>query len=191
VVLAGLTGTGKSALLAALSGAGEQVLDLQRLAAHAGSAFGGLGRPPQPSHRVFQAAVTDVLAAADPSRPLWVEDCPAYLGSVGVPLGLQHLIASAPIVTLHRSRRERIEAISTEYGPAGNDTWLAALRAVSPRLGPGRAARASAQLVSGNLEGCVDTLLDYYDHAYRRAHKSLPVRTCLLELHSPRRPDGT
>src|SRR6266508_5749954 len=88
VVLGGLTGSGKSAALAALANLGEQVLDLQALAAHRGSAFGGLGRPAQPTHRQFQTAVCARLDRADPDRVLYIEGCPPYLGSVGLPAEL-------------------------------------------------------------------------------------------------------
>src|SRR3954470_5151477 len=52
-VLTGLSGAGKTELLAALAAAGEPVLDLEAMARHRGSAFGGIGRAPQPSHAEF------------------------------------------------------------------------------------------------------------------------------------------
>jgi len=170
VVVAGLTGTGKSVLLNRLREAGAQVLDLQALAAHAGSAFGGLGRGCQPTHRDFQANVLAELAATDPRRAVWVEDCPAYMGSVGLPPAMELLIRTSPIVLLERPRQERIDALVEEYGPAGRDAWASALAAMSGRLGRDNAARAGALLDADDLHGCTDVLLDYYDAAYRRAH---------------------
>lgn len=50
VVLGGCTGSGKTEVLHALRRKGEQVLDLEGLANHRGSAFGAVGQPPQPSN---------------------------------------------------------------------------------------------------------------------------------------------
>ena len=47
-IVAGATGAGKTEVLTQLAEMGEQVLDLEHLANHRGSAFGGLGLPPQP-----------------------------------------------------------------------------------------------------------------------------------------------
>jgi tRNA 2-selenouridine synthase len=50
-VICGLTGSGKSRLLAALSTAGAQTLDLEGLAKHRGSSLGDLPNDPQPSQK--------------------------------------------------------------------------------------------------------------------------------------------
>jgi tRNA 2-selenouridine synthase len=166
VVLTGLSGTGKSAALAELAAAGEQVLDLQALACHRGSAFGAFGMPEQPTHKAFQATVRDVLAARDPARVLWVEHCPRYLGSVGLPEELLEAIAAAPTFRLSRPRPERIAAIVAEYGGAGLDQWRAALRRISSRLGPARTTAVQAALDAADLLAAVDVLLTYYDPNY-------------------------
>jgi tRNA 2-selenouridine synthase len=175
IVLTGLSGSGKSAVLADLAAAGEQVLDLQALARHRGSAFGGFGLPPQPSHQQFQSSVREVLATRDPGRPLWLERCPPYLGSVGLPDELQAAMAAAPAVIVHRPRRDRITRIVAEYGGEPIESWYAALARVTPRLGAGRTARVRAALDAGDLRRAAGTLLTYYDEGYRLAAR--PART--------------
>ncbi|MFT7588718.1 MAG: tRNA 2-selenouridine synthase, partial [Limisphaerales bacterium] len=49
VVLQGSTGSGKTDILLKMAALGEQVIDLEGLANHRGSAFGALGMDPQPS----------------------------------------------------------------------------------------------------------------------------------------------
>ena len=49
IVLGGKTGSAKTAILQALQQQGEQIIDLEKLANHKGSAFGQLGEDPQPS----------------------------------------------------------------------------------------------------------------------------------------------
>ncbi len=169
VVLTGLSGTGKSAALAALAVAGHQVLDLQKLACHRGSAFGGFGMPPQPTHKEFQATVRDLLDARDRTRALFVERCPLYLGSVGIPEELLELMASDPTWTLTRPRSERIRAIVREYGGSGMAQWRDALARILPRLSQPRATVVEAALDAGDLTAAVDVLLTYYDFHYVRA----------------------
>ena len=54
IILGGQTGSGKTEMLSLLKSAGEQVIDLEHLASHKGSAFGLLGMPEQPSQEQFE-----------------------------------------------------------------------------------------------------------------------------------------
>jgi tRNA 2-selenouridine synthase SelU len=63
-IVGGRTGVGKTRALLALRAAGEQVIDLEGLAAHSGSAFGWVGRPPeQPTSEHFSNLVACEWAA--------------------------------------------------------------------------------------------------------------------------------
>lgn len=53
-VLGGYTGAGKTEMLKALYHQGAQIIDLEGLANHKGSAFGGIGEAEQPSTEQFQ-----------------------------------------------------------------------------------------------------------------------------------------
>jgi tRNA 2-selenouridine synthase len=53
IILAGMTGTGKTEILKALAAKGEQILDLEQLANHRGSSYGSLGQLPQPTNEQF------------------------------------------------------------------------------------------------------------------------------------------
>ena len=53
IVLGGMTGSSKTHILRYLKNYGQQVIDLEGLANHKGSAFGSLGQPPQPSTEQF------------------------------------------------------------------------------------------------------------------------------------------
>lgn len=56
-MLCGATGSGKTRILQALAAQGAQVLDLETLAAHKGSALGSWPHTPQPSQKAFETAV--------------------------------------------------------------------------------------------------------------------------------------
>jgi tRNA 2-selenouridine synthase len=53
IILGGNTGSGKTEILKALSDAAEQVLDLEAIARHKGSVYGGLGFTDQPTEEKF------------------------------------------------------------------------------------------------------------------------------------------
>ena len=64
-VIGGFTGSGKSEILRALARKGEQVIDLEGLASHKGSVFGGLMMPPQPTTEQFQNDLFEELMKLD------------------------------------------------------------------------------------------------------------------------------
>ena len=53
IVLGGMTGSGKTHIIRFFRQKGEQVIDLEGIAHHKGSAFGSLGQPPQPTTEQF------------------------------------------------------------------------------------------------------------------------------------------
>src|SRR5689334_11221645 len=68
VVLCGATGSAKTRVLQALAARGEQVLDLEALAAHKGSLLGALPDTPQPSQTAFETSLVNVIEGMDLSR---------------------------------------------------------------------------------------------------------------------------
>jgi tRNA 2-selenouridine synthase len=183
VVVGGLAGAGKTELLRALEGAGEQVLDLEGLACHRGSAFGAIGLAPQPTHSEFARRVEERLAAADPSRPLWVEDEGPFIGSVGVPEHLQRAMAAAPVVELRRLLADRVERLAAIYGGAEPAELLAALARMRGRLGAAAGDRAAALVRSGDVRAAVALVLPYYDATY--AHRMCAAGRTTIAVAEP------
>ncbi len=60
-VMGGRTGTGKTDLLLAMAARGAAVVDLEGLANHRGSSFGGLGLPDQPSTEHYENQLAEAL----------------------------------------------------------------------------------------------------------------------------------
>jgi tRNA 2-selenouridine synthase len=184
IVLTGATGSGKTELLAALAARGEQSLDLERLAGHRGSAFGGLDRKAQPSHAAFQGEVRAALARARADRPLWVEDKGDYVGSVGLPPELIIALGRSPAVEVREdSAAARVRRILDGYGGADDSQWLRSVDLIAPRLGPERTARVRAALAAGDRGTAVAVLLNYYDAGYR--HRAATLRRPVLGTVGP------
>lgn len=84
-VICGTTGSGKSRLLAALAGAGAQVLDLEGLACHRGSVLGLAPGDEQPGQKAFETRLWHALRGLDPARPVFVESESRQVGRLRVP----------------------------------------------------------------------------------------------------------
>ena len=82
-IICGLTGSGKSRLIAALAGAGSQALDLEGMAQHRGSLLGDLPGQPQPTQKSFDSALIFALGQFDSSRPVYVESESKRIGHPG------------------------------------------------------------------------------------------------------------
>ena len=53
-ILGGYTGSGKTEVLKEMRAKGKNMIDLEAIANHKGSAFGALGEEPQPSQEMFE-----------------------------------------------------------------------------------------------------------------------------------------
>lgn len=182
-VLTGLAGVGKTDALTALAARGHPVVDLEGLARHRGSAFGGIGLPPQPSQREFDDQVTRVLASCDPQRWVWMEDEGPFLGAIRLPLHIVDGIKAAPTVHVARGRSERLSRLARTYGGLDPQALVQATRRIAPRLGRQRAREAIRQFQLGNPERAIDVLLPYFDDAYEYRRASFH-RTQVMDIRA-------
>jgi tRNA 2-selenouridine synthase len=171
-VICGLTGTGKSRLLAALRDAGAQVLDLEALAAHRGSVLGHRPDEPQPTQKMFESLVWKALTAFDPSRPVYVEAESRKIGALRVPDALIAAMWAGECIALEAPVPVRLQLLKQEYAHFMQNP--AALHDALEYLVPlhGRAAIAAWNdlAAAGRWDKLVAELLArHYDPAYRRA----------------------
>lgn len=190
-VLGGYTGTGKTELMGRLRALGEQVLDLEALALHKGSAFGGIGAGPQPTTEQYENLIWAALRSCDPNKPIWVEDESRSVGHVLIPDALYAQMHNAPLYFIQRSKEQRVERLVQEYGSLPKEELAAAIARIQKRLGPQHAKAAQEALAVGRLHRVAETALAYYDKSYARAlaqpgrnvvHAMDADRTTLQEL---------
>lgn len=166
VVIGGYTGSGKSDILRALSNIGEQVIDLEKLASHKGSAFGGLMMPPQPSTEQFQNDLFEEMLKLDPTKRIWIEDESLAVGKIFLPRDLWRQLSTGPVVELAVRKEIRIERLVREYGGAKQAEFLDAMTRIQKKLGGQNYKEAKEKYVNGDLRTAIDLLLTYYDKAY-------------------------
>jgi tRNA 2-selenouridine synthase len=185
VVLQGPTGSGKTEILKEMQELGVQVVDLEGIAHHKGSAFGGLGQGEQPTTQQFQNDVYDAFLKLDLSAPIWVESESATIGRVYLPETLWQLMNSAKIVSIEIPRAERIENIIRQYGDFPADVLCERVEQLAQRLGGAAVKEAVAYIKNGDLAEAVDLLLTYYDKSYSHSFTHHKERTPIkLKLES-------
>jgi tRNA 2-selenouridine synthase len=136
-VLCGPTGSAKTRVLGALAAAGEQVLDLEDLAAHRGSVLGALPGIEQPSQKAFETRIAHAIGALDLSRPVWVEAESRRIGRLNLPEPLLLRLRASPVVEIAASREARLAYLLRDYAwfaddPEGLATQLGALHGLLP-----------------------------------------------------------
>ncbi|ERM84908.1 hypothetical protein P872_22875 [Rhodonellum psychrophilum GCM71 = DSM 17998] len=166
IVLGGKTGTGKTVLLKALEDKGEQVVDLEGLAHHRGSSFGGIGQEKQPSVEQFENLLAERLIQLDQIHPIWIENESRNIGKVTLPDGIFQQILTAPIIKISKTEAERITHIEEEYASLPKEELKSAILRLSNKLGGLRTTEALEDLEMGRHRSWIENMLVYYDKTY-------------------------
>jgi len=174
VLLDGRTGSGKTEILGRLAARGVQTLDLEGLAEHRGSLFGGVAGRPQPSQKMFESRLLAALDALDLSRPIVAEAESSKVGDRMIPPAVWKAMLGAPRIALRVPSAARARYLARHYADVVADR--AAFDATLARLPvyPGRKAlegwRALAD--AGDLEALAADLIEtHYDPAYDRSSR--------------------
>jgi tRNA 2-selenouridine synthase len=166
VVIGGMTGSGKSDVLRMLKSKGEQVIDLEKLASHKGSIFGGLMMPPQPTTEQFQNDLFEEILKLDLDRRIWIEDESIAVGKIFLPEDLWRRMSASPIVEMNVAKDIRVARLVDEYGAADKEKFLACMKAITKKLGGQHFNDAKEKLSQNLMAETIEILLNYYDKAY-------------------------
>jgi len=171
IIVGGETGSGKTEILRNISEQGEQVIDLESLANHKGSAFGSLGEKPQPTQEQFENNLSHQLSKTDFKKRIWLEDESRSIGTCQLPNQIWEKMKQAPIIRVNIPKQERIERLMNDYGKFSKEELANCILKIEKRLGPQHAKQALEELEKGNLREVTDILLSYYDKAYNYNHE--------------------
>jgi tRNA 2-selenouridine synthase len=183
VVICGLTGSGKSRLLAALADIGAQTLNLEGIARHRGSLLGDFPGDAQPSQKWFESQLFDAFSKLDPARPVYVESESRRIGALQMPEPLVARMREGRRVTVVTPLAERVALLKQEYAHyfAAPEELTERLEALTELRGKATIARWKAMASACDWDALVAELLEqHYDPTYARA----------LERNFPREEDA-
>jgi len=171
-LVCGLTGSGKSRLLAALAAEGAQVLDLERIAHHRGSLLGDLPDAPQPTQKGFESELLAALSSFDPKRVVYAESESRKIGTVQIPDELLAAMRASPCVRVETPRPLRVALLKDEYEHllTATEVLSSRLARLSPLHAKKTIERWNAMAAHGDHEVLIDELLTlHYDPMYTRS----------------------
>lgn len=166
LVLGGYTGSAKTHILHLMRSKGAQVLDLEGLAKHKGSAFGNLYEDEQPEIEQFINSLGEHFRRFDFSRPIWVEDESRTIGSVWLPEDFYRRLRSSPVMAIERSRDERATFLAKDYGEIDREKLKIGFSKIERRLGGQNVQAAQTAVDAGDLVTAAKIGLAYYDKTY-------------------------
>ncbi|HHX73324.1 MAG TPA: tRNA 2-selenouridine(34) synthase MnmH [Firmicutes bacterium] len=174
-VLNGLTGVGKTQMLALLAGRGIPVLDLESMANHRGSAFGSVGLGAPRSQKDFDALLAVALMERKDAHCLVVEGEGKRIGPVHLPEYLFAAMEKGPHILLVADLNVRVERIVSEYRGHGDTAaeLATAIYGLQKKLGKAK-CDALADKIQRRLyaEVVLELCRGYYDLYYRDSRRA-------------------
>ena len=174
ILLDGNTGTAKTALLQRLAARDVQVVDLEGLANHRGSALGAMGD--QPSQKAFESRLAAAIARLDPRRPVVIEAESSKVGRLNVPPKVFEAMKSAKRLRIAAPVAARVAFLTRAYQDVTSDT--ATLRDRLDRLrrlqGHEKVDHWNTLAEAGDYSTLAEELIrDHYDPRYRKVRERI------------------
>jgi len=187
-ILGGYTGSGKTDILYELAKLGEQMIDLEGIAHHKGSAFGTIGQLPQPTNEQFENNLAQEWMKLNGTKRVWLEDESVTMGKCGIPFPLFKRMREAEVINVNVPKSVREKRLVREYAQGDIQALKNALTRISKKLGGLRYNQALESLNENNFTHVAEITLEYYDKAYgygiekREAGK---IKSIMVEKDNP------
>lgn len=167
IVVGGRTGSGKTKILHALRDLGEQVIDLEGIAHHKGSAFGFIGEMPQPTAEQFENELFAAILTLDSTRRVWIENESRSIGRVYIPEGFWAKMKIAPLLNIEVPNEVRIQNLLADYVLTDRTELETAFQKITAKLGGQNLKTALQALEHGDFAAAAHIALHYYDKTYQ------------------------
>jgi tRNA 2-selenouridine synthase len=165
-VLSGPTGSGKTPVLLAMRDLGANVIDLEGIANHKGSSFGGIGELPQPASEEFENQLFAAFKAIPAGETVWLEDESRMIGHIYMSDEFYNRLVAAPVVALSQPVDWRVDRLVNLYGAYPASELEEAFARIRKKLGGQHLNTALEAITAGDLASAARIALVYYDKAY-------------------------
>lgn len=190
LVLRGLTGVGKTRILQQLEKDDVPVIDLEGLANHRGSAFGGVGLGKQPSQKNFEALLWDRLQQVADQGWALTEGESRHIGRLLLPLRFFQSLQQETSLWVETAFESRIRIILEDYSVAElpEESFIQPIQSLQRRLGITEVENMLELLRQQKWQELVSELmLKYYDPLYRhtKPENRIEVEVDPFDSHYP------
>lgn len=169
-ILGGRTGSGKTEVLKQLVMKNEAIIDIEGLAHHKGSAFGGFHQK-QLSQEQFENNLFMAIESTGNAKHVWIEDESRVLGSKVIPLPVWEKMRVAEVFYIDVPFEVRAKKLVEEYGVLPKEQLEKAIIGISRRMGPEQSGHALTALHNNDLAEVCRLCLEYYDKGYDHGMK--------------------
>lgn len=166
IILGGMTGSSKTHILHQIRNLQHQVIDLEGIANHKGSAFGSMGQLPQPSTEHFANLLFDQWKKIDVESPVWLEDESRNIGTVFMPSEFYSNMQASPTIVLLMDIEKRVPRLTEEYSTYPPEILIETINRISKRLGGENARDAIRAVETADFTKAIEITLKYYDKTY-------------------------
>jgi tRNA 2-selenouridine synthase len=184
--LGGYTGSAKTETLQELEKLGENIIDLEGIANHKGSAFGGIGQMSQPTQEMFENILAIKISEINPphnTNYFWVEDESQRIGNLIIPNAFWNCIRKSSLYFIDIPFENRLDFIVQSYGNLEIEALKEATIRIQKRYGPNETKITLAHLEENNIKKAFENLLNYYDkHYITSLHKRENVEHLLHKI---------
>lgn len=166
IILGGRTGTGKTEILQHLAEAGEQIIDLEKLANHKGSAFGSLGEQPQPSVEHFENLLFEKYRNLDLTKRIFIENESPAIGKCKIPDDFYKKMKEYYYLECQIADEERIARLIKDYAHYPKEELKERFEKIRTKLGGDQLKLAIQYIDENNFAAAAAIALKYYDKTY-------------------------
>lgn len=166
IVLGGRTGSAKTSILRKMKEMNEQVLDLEALAHHKGSAFGWIGESLQETNEQFENNLFFSMRSMNYKNIIWLENESKMIGKNYIPEALWLKIKDAPLINIELDVERRLEHLVSCYDLNDQDALIHSFEKIAKRLGHEHTQTAIDLVKENNFKEAARIALKYYDKCY-------------------------
>ncbi|MGL5126508.1 MAG: tRNA 2-selenouridine(34) synthase MnmH [Fusobacteriaceae bacterium] len=170
IIIHGKTGVGKTKILQGLEAKGFNVLDLEKLADHKGSFFGGLGEARPQSQKRFESLVYNFFMMNKPTYVI-AESESKRIGNVYVPECVHNSLKDGRHILAQTDINQRVRVVMEDYFTTTSKEEIEECLAKVKRYANQEQSNKFTLLLEENKrEELAEALMnDYYDALYQKS----------------------